>query len=102
MRLAARISQRERAAERAAARMPVPFACDYRPGERLAADDGEYEVVEVIPADPDKHDRDHHVVIRRCDGTGHPLRRLAERDGVRLDGDGRRARRIPQEASCAG
>jgi hypothetical protein len=92
---------RERAAERRAARKPARAVgpCDYRLGEQLASDDGaRFEVVEVIPADPDRYDRDHHVVIRRCDGTGEPMRRLAERDGVLLDGWGRRARRLEQEA----
>jgi hypothetical protein len=83
--------------------MPVPFVCDYRPGERLASDDGEYEVLEVLPADPDRHDRNHHVVIRRCDGAGQPMRRLAQREGVLLDGgQGKWARRIAVDASCVG
>jgi hypothetical protein len=82
---------------RRAARRPVPFVCNYLPGERLASDDGEYEVVEVIPADRDGGD--HHVAVRPIRG-GPAMTRLAREHGVLLDGgQGKWARRLATEVT---
>jgi hypothetical protein len=100
---------RRRAAERRAARETRAWRFDYAVGQRLRGDDGAmYEITGL----PDVERRDRVVAIQKLvlDGTGRPLPGLREgqpflaratRDGIRID-QGRLARRIPQEAVCAG
>jgi hypothetical protein len=100
MRMVAKLASRERAAERAAARRPVPWTFDYRLHERLRDDGGAmYEIVGLPPGDQ----RHHRVMLQALDETGRPegvpLQRLATKDGVLLDGWGRRARRLPEEVA---
>jgi hypothetical protein len=98
MRMVAKLAQRERAAERAAARRPEPWTPDYHLHERLRDEAGAmYEIV-GLPAGDQRH---HRVMLQALDEAGRPegmpLQRLATKDGVLLDGDGRRARRLAQE-----
>jgi hypothetical protein len=98
MRMVAKLAQRERAAARAAARKPEPWTFDYHLYERLRDDAGAmYEIV-GLPSGDQRHYR---VVLQALDGTGRPegmpLQRLATKDGVLLDGWGRRARRMAME-----
>jgi hypothetical protein len=86
-----------RAAERRAARRPAAWTPDYALGERLKDDGLMYEIVALSAAG---HPR---VVLQALDGAGRPegepFQRLAERDGVRLDSWGRRARRLATEVA---
>jgi hypothetical protein len=92
------ISRQQRAVARAALK-PEPWIPDYRLHERLRDEAGAmYEIVGLPPGDQ----RHHRVMLQALDGTGRPegvpLQRLATKDGVLLDGWGRRARRLEQEA----
>jgi hypothetical protein len=98
-----RAAAKAAAIERRLACRREPWTFDYALHEVLEDATGvRYRIIGLPPDDR----RNPRVMIQALDGNGRPegepFERGAERDGVRLDGEGRWARRIPQEASCAG